>query len=108
NMMAKWYQMAITACPPRLRAKMLAMPTANAGAPPVRFSMVFSPTAAARALMSAAETGNPQPEIVVAAAAALSPTIPAGLLMAKYKPGCSTHAAMIAMMATNDSAIMAP
>ena len=63
-MMAKWYQMAISACPPRLLEKMCAMPTAKAGAPPVRLKSVCSPTACARAAMSAAVTGNPQAVMV--------------------------------------------
>ena len=46
--------------------------------------------------------------MVVVAAAAVCPTIPAGLLMAKYTPGCNTHAAIMAMTATADSAIIAP
>src|ERR1700756_1296326 len=58
--------------------------------------------------MSAALTGNPQLLMVVVAVTAVCPTIPAGLLIAKYTPGCSTQAAMIAMIATADSAIMAP
>ena len=62
---------------------MCAMPTANAGAPPVRLNSVCSPTARARVAMSAAVTGNPQDEIVAAAAAGVAPTMPAGLLMAK-------------------------
>jgi hypothetical protein len=36
NMIAKWYQKPITACPPPLFAKMWAMPSAREGAPPVR------------------------------------------------------------------------
>ncbi len=62
---------------------MCAMPTANAGAPPVRLNRVCSPTAWANACMSAAVTGNPQEEIVAVAAVAVCPTTPAGLLIAK-------------------------
>src|SRR3954468_22796456 len=87
---------------------MCAMPTANAGAPPVRLSSVFSPTAFAMAFNSAAVTGNPQELIVAAAAVGAAPTMPAGLLMAKYVPGCKEQAAIIAMIATNDSAIIPP
>ena len=36
NMIAKWYQSAITAPPPSECAKMCAIPTASEGAPPVR------------------------------------------------------------------------
>ena len=45
---------------------------------------------------------------MAAAASAETPTTPAGLLMAKYCPGCMVQAATMAMMATSDSAIMAP
>ena len=45
------------------------MPTANAGAPPVRLKSVCSPTACASACMSAAVTGNPQLVMVAVAAA---------------------------------------
>ena len=82
-MMAKWYQIAITACPPRLLEKMWAMPTAKAGAPPVRLKSVCSPTDWARTCISPALTGNPQLLMVAAAASGACPTIPAGLLIAK-------------------------
>src|SRR5581483_3356805 len=104
----KWYQRAIRIFPPRLLAKMCAMPTANAGAPPVRLNNVRSPTACAKAVISVAVTGKPHEEIVAVAAAGAAPTTPAGLLSAKYTPGCSTQAAIVAMMATNDSAAIAP
>ena len=42
------------------------------------------------------------------ASAGATPTTPAGLLMAKYAPGVRVQAAIIAMMATNDSAAIAP
>src|SRR5262249_17316014 len=108
NMIAKWYQIAITACPPRLFEKMCAMPTANAGAPPVRLNRVCSPTVCASDCIPAAVTGNPQPVIVLAACSDADPTIPDGLLIAKYVPGSSTHAATVAMTATNDSHNIAP
>ena len=46
NRMMKWYQMPIIALPPRKLDRMLAMPTASVGAPPVRDRMLFSPTSA--------------------------------------------------------------
>ena len=58
--------------------------------------------------MSEAVTGKPQLEMVAAAASGACPTIPAGLLMAKYVPGCMTQAATTAMIATMDSHAMAP
>src|SRR6476661_3761062 len=57
NMIAKWYHNAISACPPRLFEKICAMPTANAGAPPVRLNNVCSPTLCARACIPDAVTG---------------------------------------------------
>ena len=73
--------------PPRLCEKMCAMPTANAGAPPVRLNSVCSPTAWARACMSEAVTGNPQEEMVAVAAAAVCPTTPAGTVNRKVNTG---------------------
>ena len=73
----------INVVPPRLCEKMCAIPTAKAGAPPVRLNNVCSPTALARACISAPVTGNPHAEIVAVAAAGDCPTIPAGLLIAK-------------------------
>src|SRR3954471_18092111 len=87
---------------------MCAMPTANAGAPPIRLNNVVSPTARASMAMSDAVMGYPQPEIVCAATFGAAPTMAAGELIAKYVPGCSTHAAMVAITPTKDSAIMAP
>ena len=84
------------------------MPTANAGAPPVRLKSVCSPTICASDCISAADTEKPQFEIVAAAASGAAPTIPAGLLIAKYTPGCKTQAAIIAIIATIDSASIAP
>jgi hypothetical protein len=53
-------------------------------------------------------TGKPQAEIVATASAAVLPTTPAGELIAKYTPGSSTVAAIIAMIATSDSSSMPP
>src|SRR5438128_11786749 len=108
NMSAKWYHSAITACPPRLFEKMCAIPTANAGAPPVRLNNVCSPRLRANAYIPAAVTGNPHALIVLAAFSGSCPAIPDGLLIAKYVPGSRTHAATVAMIATMDSATIAP
>src|ERR1035437_416039 len=87
---------------------MCAIPSASEGAPPVREKSVTSPTFRASAVMSATVTGKPQPEMVATAAAGVAPTIPAGEFTAKYTPGCNTHAAIIAMMATKLSSSMLP
>ena len=82
-MMAKWYQMLSSRSPPMVLEKICAMPTANEGAPPARFSKVFSPTRRARSVMVCAVKGKPQALIVAAAASGVPPTMLAGLLMAK-------------------------
>ncbi len=48
NMMAKWYQKLIMAVPPMNCCMMWARPTARVGAPPVRETMLSSPTLAGR------------------------------------------------------------
>ena len=40
NRMAKWYQIPASSLPPRKPDRMLAMPTASVGAPPVRDMIV--------------------------------------------------------------------
>ncbi len=107
NMMAKWYQTASRLLP-KAEAKMLAMPTASEGAPPVRANSVLSPMSLASWCIWSAVTGKPQPEIVCTAASAVLPTMPAPVLMAKYTPGSSSVAAITAMMATKDSTAMLP
>ncbi len=84
------------------------MPTASDGAPPVRANSVVSPISLASACICSTVTGKPQIEIVCTAASAVLPTMPAGLLIAKYTPGSSSVAAISAMIATNDSSIMLP
>ena len=93
---------------PNAELKMVAIPTANEGAPPVRANRVLSPISLASICMVSTVTGNPQEEIFATATAASLPTIPAGLLMAKYTPGSSTQAAITAMIATRDSNAMLP
>src|SRR5664279_4371343 len=87
---------------------MCAITSASDGAPPVRENSVCSPTLCASAAMSPTVTGKPQPEMVATAAAGVAPTIPAGEFTAKYTPGCSTHAAIIAMIATKLSISIDP
>src|SRR4051812_22279212 len=96
--------MAVKRSPPSARENICAIPSANAGAPPVRLKSVSSPTLLARLDMSAAVIGKFHEEIIAVAAVGEPPTTPAGLLMAKYAPGLSVQAATMAMMATNDSA----
>src|SRR4051812_5867944 len=107
NMMAKWYHKAIRLWP-NSEPKMLDIPTASDGAPPVRANRDDSPICAASACMCCAVTGNPQLEIVATAISGVGPTAPAGLLMAKNTPGCRRVAAINAMMATPDSRAMLP
>ena len=84
------------------------MPTASDGAPPVRANKLLSPISFASVCICSTLTGKPQEEISATASAASLPTIPAGLLIAKYMPGSRTHAEIIAMMATSDSSAMEP
>src|SRR5437016_7891318 len=98
--------MAVKRSPPSAREKICAIPNANAGAPPVRLKSVSSPTLLARWDMSAGVIGKFHDEIIAVAPTGDPPTTPAGLLIAKYAPGVSVQAAIIAMMATNDSAAM--
>src|SRR5690606_24087867 len=107
NMMAKWYQSASMLSPKALE-KMLAMPTANDGAPPVRANKVDSPISLARKAIWSTVTGKPQLVMVATAASAVAPTMPGALLMAKYTPGWSSVAAIMAITATADSSIMLP
>ena len=60
NMIAKWYQRASSDRRTR-DEKMLAMPTASDGAPPVRANNVFSPISRASASICPTVTGKPQP-----------------------------------------------
>ena len=56
NMMAKWYQTASNVLPNALE-KMLAMPTASDGAPPVRANNVLSPMSCASVAICSTVTG---------------------------------------------------
>ena len=46
--------------------------------------------------------------MVATAAAGVAPTMPAGEFTAKYTPGCSTQAAIMAMSATKLSSTIEP
>ena len=103
NMIAKWYQSASAVGPAEIRANMCAIPTAKVGAPPARLNMVDSPRSEARWVICCSVTGKP--------AALTLATTSVGVpfeLIAKYSPGCSTHAAIIAIKATIISVTMAP
>src|SRR6266545_221485 len=67
NRIAKWYQIPINVGPPRNEDRMLAIPTASVGAPPVRDMIVVSPTSLAIWAISLGVTTNPQDEITCAA-----------------------------------------
>ena len=60
NRMAKWYQIPISALPPKTPDRMLAMPTASVGAPPVRESIDSSPTSFATCVNMSGVTRKPQ------------------------------------------------
>jgi hypothetical protein len=58
NMIAKWYQTESNVLPKAFE-KMLAMPTASDGAPPVRANNVLSPISVASMLIWSTVTGKP-------------------------------------------------
>ena len=84
-------------------ANMCAMPTAKVGAPPVRPTIVISPTDAARSRIWSAVTGKPR-AVTCCVTVAMSPF----MLIAKYCPGSSVAAAIKAMMPTIISVIIPP
>src|ERR1043166_4610000 len=79
------------------------MPTAKVGAPPARLNILDSPRFLASFCISASVTGNPAAE-ALATTSVGEPLV----LIAKYSPGCSTHAAIIAIKATIISVTIAP
>ncbi len=105
--MAKWYQSA-NKCLPKALAKILAIPTARLGAPPVLANNVDSPMSFASCSICSTVTEKPQLLIVATASIAVFPTTPAGLLIAKNTPGSKTVAAIIAIIATKLSSNMPP
>ncbi|MDT4861044.1 hypothetical protein FQZ97_956340 [compost metagenome] len=111
NMMAKWYQNAIIAVPPMNCCMMWARPTASVGAPPVRDTMLSSPTfLAVSARRSGVRFTPARPRLLtqVAAVCTVPPVRAAGEFMAKYSPRSMEMAATRAMMATKDSISMPP
>lgn len=108
NMIAKWYQKAWNASPPRNPEKICEMPTASVGAPPVRAISVSSCTASAAAWSCSGVMTKPRLETASAADWTVVPTTPAGEFIAKYRPGLRMDAAAMAMTATNDSISMEP
>ena len=95
-------------CPPRLLEKMCAMPTAKAGAPPVRLKSVCSPTACASACISSAVTGNPQLLMVAAAASGCLPDNPGRTVDREINSGLENAGGNHGHDATKDSASIAP
>ena len=82
---------------------MCAIPTAKVGAPPARLNIVDSPKFVASDCICGSVTGKPAAETF----ATTSVGVPF-VLIAKYSPGCSTHAAIIAISATIISVTIAP
>src|SRR3990172_8124693 len=82
NMIAKWYQRAVSDGP-NAPEKICAIPTARDGAPPVRASRVFSPTAAASSSIWPGARVNPQPRMVVMAWVTSPPSEASGAFIAK-------------------------
>ena len=107
NMMAKWYQSAISPWP-KAPLRICAIPTASDGAPPERPSRVCSPTSLASPVICSGDTVKPQVRMTAAAASGVPPRVVSGTLIAKYTPGSSSAAAQSAMTATNDSMSMPP
>ena len=105
--MAKWYQIANMDLPKAL-PKILAIPTAKLGAPPVLANKLLSPISCASWFICSTVTANPQLLILAIASTASLPTTPAGLLIAKNTPGSNTVAAIIAIIATKLSSNIAP
>ena len=86
NMMAKWYQKLIMAVPPMNCCMMWARPTARVGAPPVRETMLSSPTLAAVSASMFGLMFTPDSPRLLTQAAAVStvpPVSAAGAFIAK-------------------------
>ena len=85
-----------------------AIPIANVGAPPVRDRIELSPTSFAKMVKASGVTTKPKFRTASAALSTVVPKTAVGALMAKYTPGSSTVAQIIAMIATKDSINMPP
>src|SRR5262249_37260718 len=89
NRIAKWYQIPMTVWPPRKDDRMLAMPTASVGAPPVRAPPVgparvlFSPPPGPLGVLRWGATKTPEEEIPGGGWRGVAPTTPAELFIAK-------------------------
>jgi hypothetical protein len=83
NMIAKWYQNALSASPPKTPEKIVDMPTARVGAPPTRAIRLCSWTDCAAAWSWSGVMVKPSLVTASAADWALVPTTPAGAFMAK-------------------------
>ena len=59
NMIAKWYQNALSPAPPNTWCSISDMPNASVGAPPVRDTIDCSPTLVAAWLICSAVAGVP-------------------------------------------------
>lgn len=81
NMIAKWYQKALSVSPPKTLLSTSDIPNASVGAPPVRETMDCSPTLAAAWSISSGVIGAPErpsPLTYSAAVAAVPPVCAAG------------------------------
>ena len=83
NMIAKWYQNALRASPPNAPEKMVDMPTARVGAPPVRATRVDSSTCWAAAWSWSGVMVKPRLVTASAADWTVDPTTAGGEFIAK-------------------------
>src|ERR671916_1123282 len=105
NIMAKWYQ---NACRPAPRkavtwAKIADIPTASVGAPPVRPTMLSSPTALAVFWSVFGLTENPKPLTAWEADCTVSPSTVAGGVFSQKRPGGGGGGGGLAGIAPNDT-----
>lgn len=82
NMIAKWYQKAFIALPPKTPEKISDMPTARVGAPPERAMRVCSSTALAACVSWSGVMVKPRPATAWEADSAVVPSSPAGAFIA--------------------------
>ena len=84
------------------------MPTARLGAPPVRDSRVASPICCASTVICSGRSTNPHCAMACDALSAVVPRMAGPTFMAKYTPGSSVAAAIMAINPTNDSVSIEP
>ena len=106
NMIAKWYHNSITAGAERPRKDLRHPHRQRRG--PARPRKQGRLADVGRELLHMRVGNGDLDELTHSAAAGPLPTTPAGLLIAKYTPGWSITAAIIAITATNDSISIAP